>query len=88
MKKQIAHVSLHQTAKVLSILLFIVLAVVSIPFGIYLLLFEDRTTAAPFFFIPFLYALFNYLFWFVYGWLYNLVAKHFGGIEFDLKDKE
>lgn len=53
MKKQIAHISLHQNAKVLSILLFIVLAVVSIPFGMYLLLFEDRSTAAPFFLSPF-----------------------------------
>lgn len=88
MKKQITHISLHQTAKILTILTFIVTAVFAIPFGIFLLFQEDRLAAVPVFFVPFLYALFSYIFWVVYGWLYNLVAKHFGGVEFTVKEIE
>ena len=87
MKKQISRISLHQTAKILSIVLFVFIAIVAIPVGVFLLFSEDRSLAFPFFLAPFIYAAFNYLFWVIWGWMYNLLAKHFGGIEFELRDE-
>lgn len=88
MKKQISRIALRQTAKVIAILVFILMAIISIPIGIYLLFTPERLSAISFFILPFIYALLAYIFWVVWGWFYNLIAKRTGGIEFDLKDVE
>ena len=88
MKKQISHISLHQTAKVIATMLFIISAIVLIPMGIYTLFTPDRTGAVFFLLFPFIYFILSYITWFLWGWLYNIVASHFGGIEFDLTDEK
>lgn len=88
MKKQITHISLHQTAKVLAIMIFIFSAVFLIPMGIISLFTPDRQAAAVLFILPFIYFAVSYVTWYIWGWLYNLVASHFGGIEYDVTNKE
>lgn len=102
MKTQISRISVHQTAKVFAILSFFMGLVglivtlvlgalakkhgaVSVTdgsqysadsMGIYILL------------LPFVYLVLSYLVWLLVGFIYNVIANQFGGIEFDLTDIE
>lgn len=88
MKKQLSHISLHQTGKVLALLNFLLTAIILIPLGVYALIIGDTAQATAAFIGPFFYAIFTYIFWLIFGFLYNLVAKHTGGIEVTVVDKE
>jgi amino acid transporter len=88
MKKQIAHFSLHQTAKILCLVPFVITAVFAIPMGIFTFFSGDKESAFQLFLMPFLIAAFSYVGYVLWGWLYNLLAKRFGGIEFELTDKD
>lgn len=89
MRYQIQRVSPMQAAKVMAALWFIItlpmILLMSIPmmfmpgpkppmFGGFMLV------------MPFLYALFGFLFVLIGAWIYNWVASKLGGIEFDLKE--
>lgn len=89
MKKQIRRISLMQTAKVIAALSFLV----SLPF---LLLMAVQMVAMPsrrppFFggfmlILPFFYAFFGFLVTLFGAWVYNLLAKRIGGVEFTVDD--
>jgi len=85
MKKQITSFSPVQTAKIFAALSF----VSSLPFMALMLIPMMAMPGAkpPFFmgfvlFMPVFYAIFSFIFIAVGAWLYNLLAKHVGGIEF------
>jgi hypothetical protein len=86
MKKQITSVSLVQTAKVAAAIYF-VLACVGAVFFALASLFSGKFGG---FFLailaPFIYAAVGFVFVFIGAWVYNLVAKRVGGIEFTLTD--
>ena len=84
MKKQIVHVSVLQTSKVFAILYL----VVSLPLILLSVLFSPLGSYSPLMLIavPFLYALFGFLFTMFGAWIYNRVAKAVGGIEFTTVD--
>ncbi len=84
MKKQIVHVSVLQTSKVFAILYL----VVSLPLILLSVLFSPLGSYSPLMLIaiPFLYALFGFLFTLFGAWIYNRVAKAVGGIEFTTVD--
>ena len=88
MKKQIVHISLLQTAKVVAILYF----VISLLFTILALLFSfAMPSRTPFgslvmLLAPLLYALFGFVFAIVGAWIYNQVARYVGGIEFTVAE--
>lgn len=85
MRKQIIRVSPIQTAKVFAALSFIG----SLPFLLFMVIpMMVMSGEKPPFFTPFLllapvfYAGFGFVFTVVGAWLYNLVAKYLGGVEF------
>lgn len=87
MKKQISRISVHQTAKVFAFIYFLISLVILVPIGIGAIVTKHEG-GFMFFLLPFIYLLIGYLSWLLLGFFYNLVAKHFGGIEFDLTDTE
>jgi hypothetical protein len=84
MRKQLVAVSARQTAKVIALLWF----AFTLPF-VAIMCIAISFSSAPqkppigfLFLMPVLYAVFGYLFTLFGAWLYNLVAKYTGGIEF------
>lgn len=87
MKKQLSRISVHQTAKVFAFIYFLISLVILVPIGIAMLVTKYEA-AFMFFLLPFIYLLIGYLSWLLLGFVYNIVSKYFGGIEFDLTDSE
>ena len=90
MKKQIRHVSVFQSAKVMAVLFF----VISIPFVLImaiptLLLHRSDTGPGLFMLIlmPFLYLVVGFLFSALGAWVYNLVAARIGARLFEVLDR-
>ena len=89
MKKQIINISPFQSAKVMAVFWF----VISLPFvafiAISLMSMPDNTQKAfsgMMLFFPFFYALSGFFFSLMGAWIYNMLAKYFGGIEYESKD--
>jgi hypothetical protein len=83
MKKQIINVSPFQTAKVFAVLYFLI----SLPFiGLMAIAFSFSPTPHPglgsLIIFPFVYLIFRYIFTALGTWIYNIVAKWVGGIEY------
>jgi len=83
MKKQIINVSPIQTAKVFALLYF----VISLPlvgFMAIAMSFSPAPKAGLGFLImfPFIYLIFGFIFTALGAWVYNIVAKWVGGIEY------
>lgn len=88
MKKQITRFSIHQSSKVLAVLCFVIVVIFAIPTALINAFYNhDWTSAAIMFIMPFIALIFYYIFYAIFFALYNIVAKAFGGIEFDLLDK-
>lgn len=87
MKIQISRFSIHQTSKTLAILYFVLIALFTIPAGlIYAFYFSDMINAAIMFVMPFFGLIGYYIITAILLGFYNLVAKAFGGIEFQSTD--
>jgi hypothetical protein len=87
MKKQITQISIHQTAKVFAILYFVIIAIITVPTGIYYAFYlSDMMNAAAMFLAPFFGLILNYILSAIICALYNLIAKAFGGIEITFTD--
>lgn len=89
MKKQILSISPLQTAKVMAVLYF----VISLPFLVIMLVSfafmpEPKASVGMMFILPFLYAIFGFIFTVIGAWIYNHVAKWVGGIEFTVSEIE
>jgi hypothetical protein len=85
MKQRLAHVSVHQTAKVLA-MVYGLLGVLLIPL-LWLASLSDPEGAVPIqiaIFFPLIYAFFGYIFTVIGAVTYNAIASRFGGIEFTL----
>ncbi len=87
MTKQLKSISVFQTSKVVAVL-YALLGLVYTAIGIIMLIFsEDKTKGAGIFlFMPVIMAVFGFIFVSLGCWLYNQVAKRFGGVEFILED--
>ena len=97
MKQQIINVSGHQTSKVIA-LLYVVLTVPFIFIGVLSFMFggtpEDANeqkaqmfTTVFLIFAPVIYGVTGYIFMRIGCWIYNLIARYAGGIEFTLAEK-
>ena len=90
MKKQILNISPVQTAKVVAILYF----VISLPIIILMILFlsvmpgSKAPAIGAMLALPFIYLVVGFLFTLFGAWVYNLVAKWVGGIEFTTSETE
>ena len=90
MKKQITRFSPLQTAKVLALLYFIF----SLAFSPFILVpLSLGPTPVPefpiwlFIFMPLMYLVFGFILTLLAAWIYNLVARWTGGIEFTVIEK-
>jgi hypothetical protein len=86
-KKQISNVSVYQTSKIIGIMYFAI-TLIFVPFGLILFLSGARGHGFGIFmiFAPLIYGIAGFIFAAFAGWLYNLVAQQWGGIEVTVKD--
>ena len=87
MKIQIVSVSVKQTARVLAVLYMVIsvpafagLALASMSQGSFVGVFAALIIA------PLLYGAFVFLCTGLVAWLYNFVAKHYGGLEYSIEE--
>jgi hypothetical protein len=85
MKKQILNIAPLQTAKIMAALWF----VISLPFlllmGLMMFTMPGEARAAfggMMLFMPVFYAISGFLFTLIGAWIYNMLAKRIGGIEY------
>lgn len=85
MKKQILNISPLQTAKIMAALWF----VISLPFllfmGVMMCTMPGEARAAfggMMLFMPVFYAISGFIFTLIGAWVYNMLAKRIGGIEY------
>ncbi|MCB1112320.1 MAG: hypothetical protein H7A37_02140 [Chlamydiales bacterium] len=86
MKKQIAHISVHQSSKVIALISFFISAIFIVPGSIIAFVISREISSLAFLLIPFFYLLITYIVQLLVFWSYNVVARSFGGVEFDLED--
>ncbi len=88
MKKQITHVSLFQTAKVIAALYFVISAIFSVLAFVFSMFAPNRAPfgAVMLLIAPFLYAFFGFVFAIVGAWIYNQIARFIGGVEFTVTE--
>lgn len=90
MKTQITRFSPHQNAKVLAVLMAVSTFVVAMPFLlISLATMPEDAGGMPLMmvvFLPVLYFVVGYLMVAVGCWLYNVMFKYIGGIEYEMRD--
>lgn len=83
MKKQIVNVSVRQTSNFVGVLYFVVSLPIVLIVAAYSLMKGQGLGVVLFSFLfPLMYAVMAYLGTALFAWLYNLVAKRVGGIEF------
>jgi hypothetical protein len=88
MKKQITHFSVHQTSKVIALIYFVLVAIFAIPWGILAYIETGASETLVIFLAPFIYMILGYILMAIFLFVYNLIAPHFGGIEFTLSHEE
>lgn len=88
MKKQIVFIAPRQTAKVIAILwiAFTLPFVAAMALALFASGAPNRPNPASLLIFPLLYGVFGYLFTLIGAWLYNQVARRFGGIEYETSE--
>jgi hypothetical protein len=88
MRRQITHVSIHQTSKVFALLYFCAsLLVVPIAIGAMAFSPKARGMGLLVIFLPILYGAVGYVGSALFAALYNVLAKRVGGVEFESVDQ-
>ena len=88
MKKQIVNISILQSSKIATILCFI-LGFLYVLIGIPMIIFGSdqlRIMGIVYCLMPFIMAIFGFIFFVIFAALYNLIAKWVGGMEFEMID--
>jgi hypothetical protein len=88
MRRQVKHVSVHQTSKVIATAYALVIAIIAILAAIYTIVTTGDVVTALMSLVltPIFYWVIFYIVNALGLWFYNLVAHRLGGIEFDLVD--
>lgn len=86
MKKQLTHISIHQSSKVIAALYFVITVPLAVIALIAALFGGGFGMAIAALFAPFLYALVGYVIFVILAWVYNFVAARIGGIEVTVTD--
>ncbi|MBV9468060.1 MAG: hypothetical protein JO316_17195 [Abitibacteriaceae bacterium] len=83
MKQQITHISVQQAGKLCGLIYFFLTCLI-VPVGVVSLLAggKDRIMGLIFLFAPLMYGTAGYLMGLFMAFIYNLVARHFGGLEY------
>ena len=88
MKKQIKRISIFQTSKVTAVL-YALLGFVYSALGLLMILFGGsgtRILGIVYLFMPIIGSIFGFIFIALSCWVYNRVARRFGGIEFEIEN--
>jgi drug/metabolite transporter (DMT)-like permease len=88
MKLQVARLSPHQNGKVFGVLMALGSLVFLVPFTLIFAFAPEQPNAPPaflFVLFPILYLVFGYSSVAVGCWLYNVMFKYIGGIEYEAK---
>jgi drug/metabolite transporter (DMT)-like permease len=91
MKQQVARLSPHQNGKVFGVLMALLSLVFVVPFSLSFAFAPSDPNAPPawlFMLFPLLYLVMGYLTVAVACWLYNVMFKHIGGIEYEATSGE
>ncbi len=92
MKQQIARLSPHQNGKVCAVLMALGSLVFLVPFSAILWFAPADPNAPPawlfLLLFPVMYLIMGYISVAVGCWLYNIMFKHIGGIEFDVTSED
>lgn len=90
MRKQIRHISVHQTSKVIATVHTLLVTIfLFLPLVINAILIEGiHRDLIGLVALPFIYWILMYIIIAIGIWFYNLIAQAMGGIEFDLVDME
>ena len=88
MKKQVTHISILQSSKVLALFYFIVFAIIFIPLGLISIFTGPLRDALILLVLPFFYLIVTYISSIILIAIYNFVAGYLGGIEFISSDTE
>jgi hypothetical protein len=90
MKKQIVRISILQSSKIMTAL-YVVLGFIYTIIGIPMIIFGDeklRIVGIIYAAMPVLMGIFGFIFFVIFAALYNLLARLFGGVEFEVKDAD
>jgi len=89
MKKQITHISVLQTSKVVALLYGLISLIYSI-IGIFMVILgsgQVRIMGIIYIALPVIMLILGFFTMLLCCWIYNIVAKWVGGIEFTIEDK-
>jgi hypothetical protein len=89
MKKQITRISVVQTSKVVA-LLYAIMSLLYTIIGVFMVVFGShkvKMLGMVYVFMPILMLALGFLLTLLGCWLYNVVAKWVGGIEFTVEEK-
>jgi len=89
MKKQITHISVLQTSKVVA-LMYALMSLLYTVIGLFMVAFCSgplRVAGFLYIFMPIIMVTFGFLFMMLFCWLYNVVAGWVGGIEVNVEEK-
>lgn len=91
MKTRVQRFSPHQNAKVFAVLMAVSSLVFVVPFTLLASAFAPKGSGFPAFIVllfPVIYLVFGYISVAIGCWVYNLLAKFTGGIEFEAQSVE
>jgi len=88
MKKQITHVFIFQSSKIIAILSCIISILIAVPLGFYSLYHGNRDEAVDLFIQPLIHLAVSFITSIIVFFLYNQLVKLFGGIAISTTDVE
>ena len=88
MRQQITRVSIVQSSKIMAAF-YVLMGCFYAVAGVFMLLFggaEMRVTGIIFLLMPVFMGIFGFIWLAFFAWVYNVLAKVLGGVEFELTD--
>jgi len=82
---EIKKINIKQTAKVIALLYGLFTIIIFAPVTFIMFLIDRDLTVFIYLFVPLVYVVFGYFGVAVFSWAYNIIAKRFGGIKFELE---
>jgi prepilin signal peptidase PulO-like enzyme (type II secretory pathway) len=90
MKKQLTRISILQSSKIITVL-YVLMGFIYTLIGIPMIIFGNRPIKIMgiiYALMPIIMALVGFIFFVIFAWLYNFLAKWLGGIEVEIKNIE
>jgi hypothetical protein len=88
MKKQIVRISILQSSKITTVL-YVLMGFLYSAIGVPMLVFGNRQLkimGLVYLFMPVIMGVIGFVFFVLFAWIYNTLAKWLGGIEVEVKD--